>query len=44
MCKKIITYFYYSLYIMWNSNDNKLLGKIIGSGLGALVGFQLVQA
>ena len=42
MGKKIIT----SLFLLFtitsceSANDNKLIGKIIGSGLGALVGFQ----
>ena len=42
MCQKFIS----SLIILFTLSscetvdDNKLLGKIIGSGLGALVGFQ----
>ena len=42
MCKKIITTFIllFALGSCETTNNNKLLGKIIGSGLGALVGFQ----
>ena len=42
MGKKIITslFLLFTLTSCETANDNKLLGKIIGSGLGALVGFQ----
>ena len=42
MHKKVITTFILllSLTSCTTADDNKLLGKIIGSGLGALVGFQ----
>ena len=42
MCKKIIIFLFllFTLTSCETANDNKLLGKIIGSGLGALVGFQ----
>ena len=42
MCKKflITLIFLFTLTSCETANDNKLLGKIIGSGLGALVGFQ----
>ena len=42
MYKKVITTFILllSLTSCTTADDNKLLGKIIGSGLGALVGFQ----
>ena len=42
MGKKIITslFLLFTLSSCETANDNKLLGKIIGSGLGALVGFQ----
>ena len=42
MYKKVITTFILLLTLTscTTADDNKLLGKIIGSGLGALVGFQ----
>ena len=42
MSKKIITslFLLFTLKSCVTADDNKLLGKIIGSGLGALVGFQ----
>ena len=42
MGKKIITslFLLFTLTSCETADDNKLLGKIIGSGLGALVGFQ----
>ena len=42
MRKKIITslFLLFTLKSCVTADDNKLLGKIIGSGLGALVGFQ----
>ena len=42
MNKKVITIFIllFTLTSCTTADDNKLLGKIIGSGLGALVGFQ----
>ena len=42
MCKKFILTFtlLFTLSSCETAHDNKLLGKIIGSGLGALVGFQ----
>ena len=42
MFKKLLMYLILSLTLSSceTSNDNRLLGKIIGSGLGALVGFQ----
>jgi surface antigen len=42
MYKKVITTFILLLTLTscTTTDDNKLLGKIIGSGLGALVGFQ----
>ena len=42
MLKKIITslFLLFTLTSCETADDNKLLGKIIGSGLGALVGFQ----
>ena len=42
MCKKFILTFtlLFTLSSCETVHDNKLLGKIIGSGLGALVGFQ----
>ena len=42
MCKKILLTFIllFTLSSCETTDNNKLLGKIIGSGLGALVGFQ----
>ena len=42
MCKKflITLILLFTLTSCETANDNKLIGKIIGSGLGALVGFQ----
>ncbi len=42
MCKKILITltFLFTLSSCETADENKLLGKIIGSGLGALVGFQ----
>ena len=42
MCKKFVltSILLFTLSSCETAHDNKLLGKIIGSGLGALVGFQ----
>ena len=42
MCKKFISFLFilFTLSSCETVDDSKLLGKIIGSGLGALVGFQ----